>query len=326
MDPMPGSRVLLAWSCLALLACAPQAEEGAVRTQPSTKVDPNDLTVCGGSWMKIGLVQPNAFLVLDRSASMTSALDASGTSRRWDDLKAAVSSVVTSFDEEVRFGMSLFSQGDGCEPGVIDVPLGKHTGESLLRALDAARPAGTTPTGPTLDYVRQHAGLDDPSRPNVVILATDGLPNCGDTDVLGKITALYNSVPPVRTFVIGIGAEISSEPGLLDSWAIAGHTERAGPVKYYPSGSAAELLQSLEDVVEGLRTCSFPVPKPPADLGKIYIQMAGEWLPRAEHIGFMYRPAEGVVTLTGPTCDAFKLNPTQTLDLVYGCPDAGPVL
>ena len=39
----------------------------------------------------------------------------------------------------------------------------------------------------------------------VVVLATDGQPNCNDTDVTGRINRLFGSKPSVRTFVIGVG-------------------------------------------------------------------------------------------------------------------------
>ncbi len=321
-------RISVALPCVLLLACGPAIEAGDARVT-GEKAHPTSANgLCGSQQFQLERVQPNVFLVIDRSGSMTLPIAPSSATRKWDDLKAAMSKLLLQFNNQMRFGMSLFSRTASCDPGEIDAPLATLNGWTILNQLEGATPGGTTPTAATLDYVRKHAGLDDPTRPNVVLLATDGKPNCGDTDVVGKIQALYDATPSVRTFVIGIGEETSSAPALLDSWAVAGHTERSGDVKYYQSNSAAELSDAFQTIVGGLAPCTFALPSAPPDPNKLYLSLAGAWLPNDPMNGYSYAYVDGPpsVTLNGQACEQLRADPSQKVQLVFGCPNGPDVL
>jgi len=233
---------------------------------------------------------------------------------------------VGGFDSQMRLGMSLFNRDGDCAPGIIDATLAPTNGANVMGKLSATSPGGNTPTAATLDYVRQHAVLNDPTRPNIVLLATDGLPNCGDTDVTGKIEALYNATPSVKTFVVGVGSETSSNPGLLNAWADAGHTARPGSTHYFQSSSATELADAFQTIANGIVSCTFSLSDAPPDPSQLFVWMGGVQVPLDAVNGYNYFDSPPSVTLNGAMCDQLKTDPTKKVQIVYGCPSAPPIL
>jgi hypothetical protein len=281
---------------------------------------------CGGQQFTVQRVQPNVFLVVDRSGSMANAIAAGSPTKKWDDLKTAIGSLVSGFDTQIRLGMSLYNRDGQCAPGIIDTTLAPLNGGLVMSQLGQTAPGGDTPTAATLAYVKQNGGLNDTTRQNVVVLATDGKPNCNDTDVEGKITALYNATPSVKTFVIGLGSETSSNPGLLNAWAVAGHTERPGVTKYYQSNSATELQSAFQTIVGGLVSCQFSLSAKPPDPSQLYVWLGGQQVPLDAANGYSYSDGPPAVTLNGAVCDQLKADPNKTIQIVYGCPAPPPVL
>src|SRR6185436_3509542 len=183
-----------------------------------------DLT-CGAQQFDLERIPPNVMLVLDRSGSMGNSIDGTSATKKWDDLKAALIQLVNGYDALVRFGVALYSTDNDCAPGMVAAAPANANGTAVLGKVNAASPGGNTPTAGTLAAVLASGAVSDATRDNVVVLATDGLPNCADTDVEGKIAALYAA--KVKTYVIGVGSGTASDPALLNAWAVAGHTDRA---------------------------------------------------------------------------------------------------
>src|SRR5262249_10918017 len=155
------------------------------------------------------------------------------------------------YDSQMRLGAAIFSSDGNCAAANVDVPLAATAGQTVLTKLNAQGPNGNTPTAAALDTVIANGQLNDPTRPNFVILATDGEPNCTDTDVTSRITKLYNATPSVKTYVIGMGDGTASDPTLLNSWADAGHTALTGTTHYYQTSSPAELKTAFDTIVGG---------------------------------------------------------------------------
>jgi len=283
-------------------------------------------TTCGGQQFQVERVQPNVFLVIDRSGSMGNAISGTSTTTKWEDLKGALGTLVTGFDSQIRLGLSLYNRDGDCAAGEVDTALGPLMGSNITSQLAATPTGGNTPTAATLDYVRTHGGLNDTTRQNVVVLATDGIPNCGDTDVAGKITALYNMNPPVSTFVIGVGSETASNPALLNSWAVAGHTARTGTTKYYQSNSATELQTAFQSIVNGVVSCTFQLSSVPPDPSQLYVWLGGTQVALDAGNGYTYVDSPTQITLNGQACDALKADPSKMLQIVYGCPTPPAIL
>ncbi|MEO6954830.1 MAG: VWA domain-containing protein, partial [Polyangia bacterium] len=280
---------------------------------------------CGGQQFSVTRVQPNVFLVIDRSGSMGDPISDSSNTSKWNDMKGAVSALVTGFDSQIRLGMSLFNSDGDCGAGKVDTALGPMNGATIDAELTATQPGGNTPTAATLAAIATGANLSDPTRDNIVVLATDGLPNCGDTDVAGKIDALYNMTPSVKTYVIGVGDGTSSDPDLLNSWAVAGHTDRSGGTKYYQSNSSADLQTAFQTIAGGIVSCTFALSSTPPDPTQLYVYLNQTPVAADPTNGFSYSDSPAQITLNGSACDTLKNDSTQKLGVVYGCPGQPPI-
>jgi hypothetical protein len=277
---------------------------------------------CGGMQFAIERVPPNVLLVLDRSGSMREPISDFSSSSKFDDLQAALQSLVMQFDSQMRLGLDLFPdpQGAPCQGGRIVIPPGQGNGAQILSAVSQSGLSQSTPTAATLDTVIQSHALADPARTNYVVLATDGQPTCDDQDVTSRINALYTATPSVRTFVIGVGSETSSDPQLLNEWAMAGRTARFGMTQYYQSNSPMDLQQAFSAIAGGLASCTFRMAQPASDPTQLYVWSNGAQVPADANAGFTYDASGPSVTLHGAACDQLQQNPSTKIQVVFGCP------
>jgi hypothetical protein len=289
---------------------------------PDLYEPPPDMT-CGGMQFQLQRIPPNVVLVLDRSGSMGDSIDGASATSKWTDLKSALTQLITNYDKEVRFGVDLFSGDGNCGAGPMALMPADANGTGVLGKVNAASPAGNTPTAATLAAVLASGAVSDATRDNVVVLATDGLPNCNDTDVAGKITALYAA--KVKTYVIGVGSGTATDPDLLNSWAVAGHTDLTGPTKYFQTNSSADLKAAFDAVAGGIVSCSFMLSAPVPDPTQVYVWSNGQAVASDATNGFTYDATGPTVTLHGTTCDALKANPNNTIQVTYGCPAPPPI-
>jgi len=296
---------------------------GAPPVLPSPDMAQGDAS-CGGMAFALTRVPPNVMLVLDRSGSMSDSIGGGSATSKWSDLKTAIQSAVSSYDSQVRLGVSLFSSDGNCGAGNITLAAASN-GTNVLNQVNASSPGGNTPTAATLAKVAQSGMLNDPTRDNVVVLATDGLPNCGDVDVAGKITTLYNATPSVKTYVIGVGGDTASNPMLLNAWADAGHTARTGAAtKYYQASSPTDLKSAFDTIVGSVVSCKFTLGSAPPDAQQLFVWENGVQVPADPANGYSYDPAGPSVTLHGKSCDQLKANPNDKVQVIYGCPAPPP--
>jgi hypothetical protein len=186
-------------------------------------------------------------------------------------------------------------------------------------------PAGNTPTAATMEAVIRSGQLSDPTRANYLVLATDGLPNCGDVDVTGRIRRLYSSSPSVSTVVIGLGSETNSNADLLNEWADAGHTAGSGANRYVQTNSPDALREAFDKVVGGLAVCSFKLAQAAPDPTLITVTEGGQLVSPSPTAGYTYDPATNTITLHGPACDALRNNASAKVTVNYGCPGPPPI-
>jgi hypothetical protein len=307
---------------------APAPDAGQPRGGGDGSVDPggsSDMN-CGGMQFAASRVAPNVMLVLDRSDSMKQPIAPGSPTSKWQDLTAAMDTVIAQYDPQVRFGLDMFPDANAtkmkCFPGSIAVACGPATGAQVKAAIGASMLFLGTPTAKTLDVVIKSGLLTDPGRDNVVVLATDGLPNCGDVDVAARITALYNAKPPVKTYVIGVGGDTASNPTLLNQWAVDGHTDRPGPTKYYQANSPKDLTDAFNTIAAGVVSCTFQLGQAAPDPMQLYVWENGKMVKADAVNGFTYDANGPSVTLHGMACDQLKSDPTTKVQVIYGCPNA----
>lgn len=297
-------------------------------TQPppvSTVDGGSDDASCGGMEFALQRIPPNVMLVLDRSGSMKQSIGNNSNTSKWDDLKNAVAALVQGYDSQMRLGASLFSANQACAPGNIDVALAPAAGQKVLDKLAAQGPDGDTPTATTLDTVINQGMLNDPTRGNFVVLATDGLPTCDDVDVKSRIAKLYAATPSVKTYVIGIGAATNTNPALLNAWADAGHTARAGATHYYQTNSPQDLKAAFDAIVGGIVSCDFQMMQAAPDPSLITVTENGTAVSPSPTNGYSFDPATNTVSLHGAACDLLRASPNTKVQVVYGCPGPPPI-
>jgi hypothetical protein len=283
----------------------------------------DDAATCGGMQFQVERVPPNVMLVIDRSGSMGEAIGNGSTTTKWADLKVALQQLVIGYDAQMRLGLTVYSSDGNCAPGTLTA-LAPTNGANILSKINAQGPAGNTPTAGALATVIAQGNLKDATRENVVVLATDGLPNCGDVDVAGKITTLYNQTPSVKTYVIGVGAGTASNPVLLNAWADAGHTARAGATKYYQTNSQTELKAAFDAIAGGIASCTFKMSQAAPDPSKLYVFENSIPVAMDAQSGYTFDQASNSITLHGSSCDKLKTDPMTKIQVVYGCPSAPP--
>lgn len=328
----PSMTKRMLFAVVLLVGCGAQTPEienppGAEREQDPLDPGPSPADMgggggdasCGSAQFAIERVPPNVMLVVDRSGSMGDPISDGSTTTKWSDTKTALTQLVNDYDALLRLGITLYSSDGNCAAGEV-TDYAPANGKTVLQKLDAKRPGGNTPTARTLTKVLKEGKLDDPTRENYVVLVTDGLPNCGDVNVKGKIDDLRTA--GVKTFVIGVGDGTASNPLLLNQWAEAGGTARPGSTKYYQTNSQTELKAAFDAIGGGIASCTFKLMEVPPDPSKLFVFSNGQLVPNDPADGFSYDAASNAITLNGATCDQLKKDAQTKIQVVYGCPEA----
>src|SRR6185295_8595372 len=131
---------------------------------------------------------------------------------KWTDMKNALTSTVTATQATINWGLKLFPTDDAC--GVSDgvaAPVAPSNAAAVNKVIADNRPGGRTPTRFAIEGGGRYLmGLTTPN-PRFVVLATDGLPNCGSGDAgdgaddeptISAVASLAAAGIPV--FVIGV--------------------------------------------------------------------------------------------------------------------------
>ena len=169
------------------------------------------------------------------------------------------------------FGASCQGATDdtSCDPvdytsAEVEIQILPGIAPAIVSSLDAHEPDGNaTPTRVALEGAVLHArdrALANPQHLVVVVLATDGEPvGCQFNDVSHVTTTAAWALgenPSLRTFVIGVGAELTA----LDAIASAGGTDQAYLVDT-SQDVTAQFTAALNDIRSAAR-CEFQIPVP----------------------------------------------------------------
>lgn len=310
---------------------------------PIINPDPPQLDAsCGGQTIPIQLVQkgdvPDLFLVVDRSSSMITPIDllnwALGT--KWQVMKKTLIALVEYYSVNANFGLSLFpGSGGDCAPGIIDVPLLANNAQAIKQALNATSPVGNTPTHTTLAAVHNYLQAIPPAKGGrYVLLATDGVPNCGarsDTDTSQETLAEVQKMAASgeKVFVVGFGGIVAGNPGLLNQLATAGGVPNPnGPHKFYPATNEQQLKQALFTIVGGIvpPPCTYKLASQPQDPDKVTVTFDGNPVPqtKSNKDGWNYTGGGTEITFFGSACDKLRTGQVQEVRFIFGC--KGPVI
>jgi len=316
----------------------PGTDGGLPNPDPAKK----DSGACGGQSIPIQLVQkgdiPDLHLVVDRSGSMMTPVDffnwALGT--KWDVMRKTLISLVGAYTVNIRFALTLFPSDDLCGAGKIDVPLQVGNHPAIKQKLQSTGPNGNTPTHTTLAAVRTYLKTVPPAKGGrYVLLATDGMPNCGtpegdgDTgpETLAEVQQLAQD--GVKTFILGFGSIVAGNPTLLDQLAAAGGVPNPkGPQKFYPAANEQQLKDALFNIAGGIipPPCTYKLTSQPQDPEKVTVTFDGVPVPRTKSNkdGWNYTAGGTEITFFGSYCDKLRKGQVKTVKFLFGC--KGPVI
>jgi hypothetical protein len=252
-----------------------------------------EMDACAETRVELSSETPNVLLLVDRSGSMARELEADTS--RWVALRSALidptTGLVPGVQAVVNLGLALYTGPDrgqvGLEstltepdpdfietevcPYLVQVPVAASNGAAISSAYLPAtiRPnsMGQTPTGESLEAALPALTTLDPMLfpgRKVIVLATDGEPDLcedGDDEQGGRersVAAVEAAFAAgVTTFVISVGDEVGEEH--LRELANLGQGLPADDAtdRFYRAADAASLAQAFEDIVNGVRSCTF---------------------------------------------------------------------
>ncbi len=319
------------------------------RPDEDAAVNADGPSSCAATSSKASVSDIDMYVMLDRSTSMT-------TQNRW----AAVVNAVTNVVYDKRFwgmgmGVQYFPLQALCRVSAYaapDVAIGTlpAPAPAIASSLGNNEPFGESPMVPALlgavEYATQWQ-KDHPQRTTVIVLASDGLPDntcqtVADGGVVNDLAGMIkiaqdaaNGSPPVRTFVIGVGDELTG----LNQIAAAGGTQAAVFVDTQ-AGVEAQFMDALNNVRKKAISCDYVIPPPTTgkiDYGKVNVQFtpnngqAAESLVYVKSVqncalapngGGWYYDDEANATrvlLCPEACTRAKASDKGQLDVAFGC-------
>lgn len=292
---------------------------------------------CGSTEVTGGLAEPNLFISLDRSCSMTGRV--AGLTK-WEIAVAAINAMTTTYQNKIRFGLALFPDRvtPNCAQDAIPVPIDGGNEPRIRALLNGSLDAGTTwyPDGPCVTNIdtgmaqaASDPALRELNRKSYVLLITDGQQaGCalagGDPGTTGIIRALRVDAG-VSTFVVGFGGGV--DPAQMNIFADEGGVPASdGGTRYYNAGDQASLSAALSAIGSRTLGCTYNLTQVPPDPSRIFVffdntnQIARD---PGHADGWDYSAATNQVTFYGPTCASLQGGAVQDLDIVFGCPLPG---
>jgi hypothetical protein len=298
-----------------------------------------------------------ATFVIDRSGSMGFTWDGlpggSGLPTRWEIVRDTLAGVLPPYDARIAMGAKLFPDGPGCGLGPgLDVRPHLRAVPDVLALFDRWLPEGGTPTAVALRLALEALGPRTDS-PRIIVLATDGAPNCNDmpdeppetcvctgtrrqclapppygpeecldaTRTLDVLRAAYSDqgVP-----VVVIGIDDPSRPDLadfLDRMAIAGGWPRPEGMgrRFYDAREPEDLATAFGDIAELISRCVLTARVPPPEGAIVDLQIDGRSVPRDPgHVnGWDWTdPERGVLALFGESCDALTAGSSVAANII----------
>lgn len=283
---------------------------------------------------------PNVGIVLDRSASMTTAPDGSAATAqnpsKWDLAVKAVGDIVTRHDSKFPVGLVYFpsttSTGLCATSTSFDFPIGYGKKNGILSSLASTKPGGNTPTGDAITNAINDPAFLDAERKQYIILITDGKPCCQPAcvdaavaafDAVSAVQRARGRLLEIKTFVIGFGRLAPDELQVMNDMADAGGVPAAttGTYHYYRAEDSTALNAALDNIIKtliggggdtgpGTVICDDSCYAYPCPSGHVCVQSACQ-----------KNPCEGVSCPTGTYCYTNGTSPGQC---VKPCRDACP--
>ncbi len=314
---------------------------------------------CDEFQVTIDPLPPNVMLVLDKSGGMfTKSWDHDNNANtpqitRWNSLHQVTDNIVTNFEDQINFGMTLFPStaainmysAAACVTSFgPEVDVGPLNAAPILAAIPGAGVTmsyGGTPATAGIQNAYDHLLTLDPEVPRAMILVTDGAANCrADAINANQLFETYDTALPVlvgdaftidaiKTYVVGIDISNAQTPnvsdgepnGIVPSQKINEVAVAGGTGAFFNSQDQIELEAALNDVIDSVQTCLIPLAEAPIfpEFTKVLVDGV-EWplvMDCATEDGWLYSNPFDTILLCGAACDALKL--AGDADIEYYC-------
>jgi hypothetical protein len=284
-------------------------------------------------------IVPSIELLIDRSGSMLHDFHDLPINDPADPQKFATEQtallgghgVVTDLQAAAYFGASMYP-GHNC-PGLYASAGGRQrNNKAAIDALFAAQPPdpeAQTPTAQSIDLaVDSFTAQPAPAgSPQVIVLATDGIPNdCygdgGSAAEDATVAAAANAFAHgIRLYLLAVGIKI--DPVFQQRLANAGLGIAAGgpDAKAYVATDPASLAAAFGDIIRGVVRCDFQIDHAVnpevADTGTVTLngsdlRRGTEWELDADL---------RTIHILGSACEALKAAPDAAVDATFSCND-----
>lgn len=338
-------------------------DDGGIHLGDASGPPPADAGgLCGNQIHQIISDTPNIYFLLDASGSMSAEVPGGAT--RYERVQDAAVDLVRNLGPLISVGAGVFpldaSSGDSCHLGgeVLSVRPGDAyvegqgdgpTTKAFRNAISLV-PYGGTPISATL--VELTPVLQELPGKTIVVLATDGGPNCnfdaecppeecmpyvegqcdasccepggpaGPTgcvdraDTVAAVAALAQA--GINVYVVGIpGSELYGD--VLDDMALAGGAPQFVSPFYYKVDNLDTLGSVLAEIAGVVISCEFDLQDPPPEQDKTNVYLDKELIPYSESSGWRWK-TDTVVELTGDACQRVKSGKVRQVQIVSGCP------
>jgi hypothetical protein len=282
---------------------------------------------------------------------------------KWEITRDALLTAVGALPADVALGVNFYpnvqQEGATCLLNRSAVPLallagpGSKARSAWETALNGVEPVGATPT-----HGASRFGLTKLTEAKLpgnrfLLLITDGTPTCtldctctednlpvDSQPLLDEATAALGD--GIRTFVIGSpGSEATRD--VLSRLASVGGTAKpdcsdAGPAYCHfdmttEADLAGGLARALDEIALDLRSCEYPIPRPPAGqaldpdrVNVLYTPSGGatETVARDPSAtqcddGWQYTADGRNIVLCGDACAAVRAEPSSSIEVLFGC-------
>lgn len=243
--------------------------EGTSTIEPGPPLVPDDPEeICADVSVAFERQIPSVALLIDQSGSMTAKFD---DTNRWnaayDALMAPEDGVVVTLQDEVRFGLSLYTSYDGgptC-PVLTEVnPPELGAWASMDEVYRGASPQDDTPTGDAIDALVPE--LLKAPKPRLILLVTDGEPDTcevpdpqhGQAEAITAAAAAHEAGVDVVVLAVGSELSMSHQQEVANvgmGYAVDAECPNCAPI--YRPDDRASLYEDMETIIDGVRTCRF---------------------------------------------------------------------
>jgi hypothetical protein len=286
---------------------------------------------CGLAKFQVERVPPDVLIVLDRSASMMDIAKGllgcilGQCNSKWTDMKNALTASVNATQATLNWGLKLFPTDDGCAVADgVAAPVAPMNAAAVNGAINGSRPGGRTPTRFAVEGGGRYLMSLTTANPRFMVLATDGVPNCGgtadnDADDEAAIAAVANvAAAGIPVFVIGVGTAGDGD-ATLSAMARAGGRPRMAEPAYYPVTTAADITAALSTIGGQIVSCTLPIKDPP-DPTNIAVDADGMRVPRSATNGWEYGADMKTIQLSGTWCSNYQNGTIKNVQTIFGCP------